>query len=96
MDRRAFIGTLTGGFLAAPLAAQAQPSDKVRRIGYFDDAAPSTNPELNDAFRDQMRQLGYVEGKNLVIEYRWAGGKYDRLSDLAADLVRLGARAGQL
>ena len=89
MDRRAFLGTLAGGLLAAPLAAEAQPLGKVRRIGYFDGASPSTNPELNDAFRDQMRQLGYVEGKNLVIEYRWADGQYDRLSDLAADLVRL-------
>jgi putative ABC transport system substrate-binding protein len=89
MDRRAFIGTLAGGLLAAPLAAEAQPLDKVRRIGYLDGASSSTNPELTDAFRDQMRHLGYVESKNLVIEYRWAEGKYDRLSDLAADLVRL-------
>ena len=89
MDRRAFIPARHGGLLAAPLAAEAQPPGKVRRIGYLDGASPSTNPELNDAFRDQMRQLGYVEGKNLVIEYRWADGQYDRLSDLAADLVRL-------
>ncbi len=89
MDRRAFIGILAGGLLAAPLVAQAQPLDKVRKIGYLDGASPRSNPELTDAFRDQMRQLGYVEGKNLVIEYRWAGGNYDRLSDLAADLVRL-------
>jgi putative ABC transport system substrate-binding protein len=89
MDRRAFIGTLAGGLLAAPLAAEAQPAGKVRRIGYFDAASSSTNPDLTDAFRDQMRQLGYVEGKNLVIEYRWADGKYDRLPDLAADLVGL-------
>jgi putative ABC transport system substrate-binding protein len=89
MDRRAFLGTLAGGLLAAPLAVEAQPPGKVRRIGYFDGASPSTNPELNDAFRGQMRQLGYVEGQNLVIEYRWADGQYDRLPDLAADLVRL-------
>ena len=89
MERRTFFGVLAGGFLAAPLAAAAQPLDRVRRIGYLDGASPNTNPELTDAFRDQMRQLGYVEGKNLVIEYRWADGKYDRLSDLAADLVSL-------
>jgi ABC-type uncharacterized transport system substrate-binding protein len=89
MDRRAFLGTLAGGLLAAPLAVEAQPPGKVRRIGYFDGASPSTNPELNDAFRGQMRQIGYVEGQNLVIEYRWADGQYDRLPDLAADLVRL-------
>ncbi|HET8529759.1 MAG TPA: ABC transporter substrate-binding protein, partial [Methylomirabilota bacterium] len=71
------------------LAAQAQQAGKVPRIGYFDAASSRTNPDLTDAFRDQMRQLGYVEGKNLVIEYRWADGKYDRLPDLAADLVRL-------
>ena len=89
IDRRAFIGTLTGGLLVAPRATGAQPLGKVRRIGYLDAASASTNQELNDAFRDQMRQLGYVEGKNLVIEYRWADGQYDRLADLAADLVRL-------
>jgi len=89
MNRRGFVGTLAGGLLAVPLAAGAQPLDKVRRIGYLDGASSSTNPELTHAFRDQMRQLGYVEGKNLVIEYRWADGKYDRLSDLAADPVRL-------
>src|SRR5690349_10940841 len=89
MDRRTFIGILAGGLLAAPPVVGAQPAGKVPRIGYFDGASSSTNPELTDAFRDQMRQLGYVEGKNLVIEYRWADGKYDRLPDLAADLVRL-------
>jgi putative ABC transport system substrate-binding protein len=89
VDRRGFVLAIAGGLLAAPLAAEAQPLDKVRRIGYLDGASPSTNPELTDAFRDQMRQLGYVEGKTLVIEYRWADGKYDRLSDLAADLVSL-------
>ena len=89
MDRRTFIGILAGGLLAAPPVVGAQPAGKVPRIGYIDGASSSTNPELTDAFRDQMRQLGYVEGKNLVIEYRWADGKYDRLPDLAADLVRL-------
>jgi putative ABC transport system substrate-binding protein len=89
VDRRIFLGVIAGGLLAAPFGAGAQPLDKVRRIGYLDGASPSTNPALTDAFRDQMRQLGYVEGKNLVIEYRWVDGKYDRLSDLAADLVRL-------
>ncbi len=88
MDRRTFIGILAGG-LAAPPGVGAQQAGKVPRIGYFDAASSSTNPELTDAFRDQMHQLGYVEGKNLVIEYRWADGKYDRLPDLAADLVRL-------
>jgi hypothetical protein len=78
MDRRAFLGTLAGGLLAAPLAVEAQPPGKVRRIGYFDGASPSTNPELNDAFRGQMRQLGYVEGQNLVIEYRWGSAARPR------------------
>ena len=89
MPRRACMAIIVAGLLSSAVATGAQPARKVPRIGYFDGASASTNPELTDAFRDQMRQLGYVEGKNLVIEYRWADGKYDRLPDLAADLVRL-------
>jgi putative ABC transport system substrate-binding protein len=86
--RRAFIGTLAGGFLASPLAAQAQQAAKSARIGYLavSLAAP---PQLREAFRQGLRDLGYVEGRNLVIEYRFAEGKSERLPALAAELVAL-------
>jgi putative ABC transport system substrate-binding protein len=67
MDRRTFLGTLTGSLLAAPRAAEAQPAGKVWRIGVL-----STADGLEwEAFRQGLRTLGYVEGRNLVIEYRW-------------------------
>ena len=71
MDRRAFLGTL--GLLAAPLAAGAQQAAKVPRIGYLSPNLAAF-PHLPEAFRQGMRDLGYVEGRNLVIEYRDAGG----------------------
>jgi putative ABC transport system substrate-binding protein len=91
MDRRTFIGTLTGGLLAAPLAAEAQQSGKVYRIGFL---APGSSSDLRirrffEAFRNSLGELGYVEGKNITIESRWAAGKYNRLAGLAAELVRL-------
>ena len=96
MDRRTFIGTLAGGLLTAPLAAEAQPAGKVPRIGLLSPASPSDagrNPSdlavLFAAFREGLRELGYVEGQNIKIESRWAEGNYDRLPGLAADLVRL-------
>ncbi len=86
--RRAFIGTLAGGLLAAPLAADAQQAAKVPRIGYLG-ANPASNPHLLEAFRQGLRDLGYVEGRNLVIEIRDAEGKFERLPALAAELVAL-------
>jgi putative tryptophan/tyrosine transport system substrate-binding protein len=86
--RRAFIGTMAGGLLAAPLEAEAQQAAKVPRIGFllFHLGA---NPHLEHAFLQGLRDLGYVEGRNLVIEYRDAEGKYERLPALAAELVAL-------
>jgi putative ABC transport system substrate-binding protein len=90
MDRRIFLGTLAGGLLAAPLAAEAQQSARIYRIGYLGPGSGSIlPPALDDAFRQQLRQLGYVEGQNLKIEYRWAADKDEQLPRLAADLVRL-------
>jgi ABC-type uncharacterized transport system substrate-binding protein len=88
MDRRAFIGSLTGGLLAAPLAAEGQQAAKVPRIGYLA-LNPAANPHLHEAFRQGLRDLGYVEGRNVVIEYRDAEGKPERLPTLAAELVAL-------
>ncbi len=86
--RRAFIGTLAGALLAAPLASEAQQAAKVPRIGYL---APNlaAGPLGREAFRQGLRDLGYVEGRNLVIEYRDADGKFERLPALAAELVAL-------
>src|SRR5262245_57736645 len=72
--------------LAAPLAAEAQPASKVPRIGYL---SPTTASTFEDAFRQGLGELGYVEDRNIAIEYRWAEGNYERLPQLAADLVRL-------
>jgi putative ABC transport system substrate-binding protein len=89
VDRRAFIGTLAGGLLGAPLAAGAQQAGKVPRIGFLSATSPSDRPPLLDAFRQGLRELGWVEGQNIVIDYRYAEGRVDRLPDLAAELVRL-------
>ena len=75
--------------LVAPLAADAQQAGKVPRIGYLRVTSPSDRPPLLDAFRQRLRELGWVEGQNIVIDYRYAEGRVDRLPDLAAELVRL-------
>jgi putative ABC transport system substrate-binding protein len=82
MDRRVFIDSLTGGFLVAPLAVEAQQAGKVFRIGYLGVGSP-------DLFRQGLREAGYVEGRNLAIEWRDAEGKTEGFGDLAAELVRL-------
>jgi ABC-type uncharacterized transport system substrate-binding protein len=88
MDRRRFLVTSLAGALAAPLVAEAQQATKVARIGYLL-SNPAANPHLHEAFRQGLRDLGYVEGRNLVIEYRSAEGKLERLPALAAELVAL-------
>ncbi len=82
------IVTLTLSFLAAPLAADAQPSAKVARIGYLATTGGAGSP-MAEAFRQGLQDLGYVEGKTIVIAYRFAEGKPDRLPALAAELVQL-------
>jgi ABC-type uncharacterized transport system substrate-binding protein len=87
MDRRAFIGIVTGGVLAAPLAAQALQTGKIARIGYL--TISQASAPVTEAFRQGLRDLGYVEGRNVVIEYRSAEGKAERLPNLAAELAAL-------
>jgi putative ABC transport system substrate-binding protein len=88
MDRREFIGTVAGGIVAAPFVAEAQPTAKVPRIGWLA-LNLAANPHLPEAFRQGLRDLGYVEGRNVVIEYRDVEGKFERLPALAAELVAL-------
>jgi putative ABC transport system substrate-binding protein len=88
MDRRAFISTLAGGLLAAPLAAGAQQTGKVPRIGYLA-ANLEADAHRAEAFRRGLSDLGYVERQNILIEYRSAEGHPERLPTLAAELVRL-------
>src|SRR4051812_28685480 len=88
MHRRRFIGIIASGVLAAPLAAAAQQGAKSARIGYLANV-PAANPHLYEAFRQGLRDLGYVEGRNVAIEVRAAEGKPERFPALAAELVAL-------
>jgi len=88
MDRRAFIGRVAGGVLAAPLAAFAQQAGKIARIGFLGATSASGYAKQLDGFRLGLRDFGYMEGKNIVLEYRWAEGNYAQLAELAAELVR--------
>ncbi len=81
--------TLCAMLFALCHSAWAQQSKKVPRIGYLSGSSLSTSPARRKAFQQGLRELGYVEGKNIVIEYRYAEGKFDRLPTLAAELVRL-------
>jgi putative tryptophan/tyrosine transport system substrate-binding protein len=89
VDRRTFLGTLTGSLLAAPLAAEAQPAGKVYRIGLIVTATRDETGHLIKALSEGLRELGYVEGRNVVLELRFAEGRQERLPALAAELVQL-------
>jgi len=75
--------------LAPSVSTQAQQPAKIPRIGFLSGTSLSSTSARVEAFRQGLRELGYVEGKNIVIEWRWAEGKFDQLPDLAAELVRL-------
>jgi ABC-type uncharacterized transport system substrate-binding protein len=89
MKRRTFLALVPGSLLAAPFAAEGQQTTKVSSIGYLSGPSLSANAARIEAFRQGLRELSYVEGKNLVIEWRSADGKADRSPALAAELVRL-------
>ena len=86
MKRRTFITLLGGTAVAWPLAARAQQSERVRRIGYLANLSPASVPELMSALREGLRERGYVQGQNLTFEYRWAA---EMNETLAAELVAL-------
>ena len=85
MLRREFIKLLGGAAAAWPVALHAQP--KIPRVGFMGNSTAALEANLVDSFRDGLRELGYQEGRNIVIEYRWADGKYERFPALVAELI---------
>ena len=86
MDRRAFISKVGGSVLALPVAVEAQQAGKVPRVGLL---TAGVSQDRIDAFREGLRQLGYLEDQNIVIEIRSSEGKSERLPSLAIELVKL-------
>ena len=88
MKRRAFIAAL-GGVAAWPLAARAQQSAKLPTIGFLGATTPSPETPWTAAFVQRLRELGWIEGRNIAIEYRWAEGRDERFAEIAAEFIRL-------
>ena len=82
------VGLLSISLLVAPPTVDAQQPEKIYRIGVLGATSASAYAVYLEAFRQGLRDLGYVEGRNVVLESRWAEGRYDRLSNLAAELIR--------
>jgi putative ABC transport system substrate-binding protein len=89
LKRREFITLIGGAALAWPRAARAQQAGKLTTIGLLGSGTAAAQSQWTAAFVQRMRELGWTEGRNLAIEYRWAGGRTDRLAELAGELVRL-------
>ena len=89
MDRRGFLARLAAALLLAPRAAEAAPHGKVWRIGYLDQGPAAVNRKFLDGLRQGLRERGWVEGQNIVIEARFAEGRTEQLPMLADELVRL-------
>ena len=90
MERRAFLRVIAGGLFVGPVTAAAQQPGRVVRIGWLSQGSPADSATgSREAFRQGMRDLGYIEGQNMVTEERWAEGKAERLPNLAAELVGL-------
>src|SRR5262249_15678536 len=89
MKRKITVLTLSAMLFALCFSTEAQQVGKVFRIGFLDSSTASGGAVLVDAFRQELSKLGWIEGKNITIEYRFAEQKTDRLPELAADMVRL-------
>jgi putative tryptophan/tyrosine transport system substrate-binding protein len=89
IERRKFLATLGGAAVAWPLAARAQQAGKLPTIGYLGSGTPSTDSQWLAAFVQRLRELGWVDGRNVAIEVRWAEGRIERFAEIAAELVRL-------
>ncbi len=89
MRRRDFIQIVSALVAARPLTARAQPTTRIARIGFLGSAGAAGSSQSVKALREGLKALDYIEGKNIIIEFRWAEGKYERLPELVADLIRL-------
>lgn len=89
MKRRHFIHAMTAAALVWPLGARGAEAAKVQHLGFLGSTSRVEYAGFLDALEDGLRQLGYVDGKNIIIDYRWADGHYELLPELAAELVRL-------
>ena len=89
MTKKLFIGLLIPVSLIIVAAAHGQQAKKLPRIGYLSGSTPAALASRTEAFQQGLRELGYVEGKNIFVEYRYGDGKMDRVPALAAELARL-------
>src|SRR5262245_61956046 len=87
--RREFITLLGGAAAASPLAARAQQPAKLPTIGYVSGGTPASESQRVAALKERLHQLGWIEGRTISIESRWAEGRSDRASEIAGELVRL-------
>src|SRR5436190_13145951 len=88
IERRKFLATLGGAAAAWPLAARAQQAGKLPTIGFLVAGTPSSHGQWVAAFVQRLRELGWIEGRTIAIEYRWAEGRTDRAAEIAAEFVR--------
>jgi putative ABC transport system substrate-binding protein len=86
--RREFVALL-GAAAAWPLAARAQQAGKLPTVGYLGSGTPATQGQLVAVFVQRLRELGWIEGRTIAIEYRWAHGRFERFAEIAAEFVRL-------
>jgi len=89
MDRRTFLGACASGLVLVPGIAHGQSAAKVHRVGFLLGATAESVLSLYNSLNEGLRDRGYIEGRNLILEARYGGGKVERLPDLAAELVRL-------